>query len=179
MTPWWRSKRLEEGTDRRVVVVIPAVEAGAITFTCPLEVSVGEIPRIPLGCTWTIHALAPNSRTSVPTTGKFQRRRPLVSFLVSKSFGNQQSSPVLEREVGVSRKDQPISCFMTFSVRRRSSIWESVSKFHDRLPQGQSITAKQKSSLRTSGTSSSPTCQRNTASLPKSSIGPLVGSVRC
>ena len=108
-----------------------------------LHLPVGDVRRgdtpIPLGCTWTIHALAPNNRTGVPMTGNFQRRRPLVSFLVSKSFGNQESSPVLEREVGVSRKDQPISCFMTFSVRRRSSIWESVSKFHDRLPQGQSI----------------------------------------
>ena len=89
-----------------MVVVIPAVEARARSFLLPVgDVRRGDTP-IPLGCTWTIHALAPNSRTRVPMTGKFQRRRPLVSFLVSKSFGNQESSPVLEREVGVSRKDQ-------------------------------------------------------------------------
>ena len=37
-----------------MVVVIPAVEAGAITFTCPLEVSVGEIPPF----LWVAHGLS-------------------------------------------------------------------------------------------------------------------------
>ena len=37
----------------RVVVVIPAVEAGAITFSCPLEMSVGKIPPF----LWVAHGL--------------------------------------------------------------------------------------------------------------------------
>ena len=37
-----------------MVVVIPAVEAGAITFTCPLEMSVGEIPPF----LWVAHGLS-------------------------------------------------------------------------------------------------------------------------
>lgn len=105
--PGGGSKRLEEGTG----------QVGGGRNTCSrgrrdhLHLPVGDVRRgdtpIPLGCAWTIHALAPNNRTGVPMTGNFQRRRPLVSFLVSKSFGNQESSPALEREVGVSIQHQP------------------------------------------------------------------------